>query len=79
MADRKVDRTGKDADDDITRLCGPSYVSVLKSEAVSHIRNRTHTYYVQEPGTQRADVHVTSAGHLRTDPDGDPKNNLEDC
>ncbi len=56
-----------------------------KADAINDIDSRRHTYYVQQPGTRRADVHVVTMGgkkHLRTDPDASTANNLDnlpDC
>lgn len=86
MADRRATATGKDRDGDITRLCnGTAWGSVTKASAISEIEGRVHTYYVQQPGTVRADVLVVNGVHgkyLRTNSDADPKNNLDnlpDC
>lgn len=84
MADRRVTKSGKDTDGDITKLCNPGaeWSPVSKADAVRHISNKIHTYYVQQPGTKRTDIHVYDGKHLRTDPDGDDENNLDnlpDC
>lgn len=86
MADRRVTHTSKDADGDITGLCNPSsdWRQVSKSEAIRHIRLKTHRYYVESNG-HRSDVHVVhrrSGAYLRTDPDPTGANdldNLPDC
>lgn len=83
MADRRVRRTGKDEDGDITSLCnsGESWSPRLKAEAISDIKNGTHSYYVNEGGS-RTKVLVTSDGHLQTGPDSTTANNLDnlpDC
>lgn len=83
MADRRVRQTGKNTDGDITALCntGEFWSPRAKADAVRDIRSRLHTYYVDEAG-YRTEVHVTSDGHLRTDPDPTSKNNLDnlpDC
>jgi hypothetical protein len=84
IADRRVSGTGKDRDDDITKLCG-SWGSAGKTEAIQHIETRTHRYYVQQPGTSRVDVHMVdgpTGKYLRTDADPASKNNLDnlpDC
>jgi hypothetical protein len=84
MSDRRVKRTGKDRDGDITRLCG-DWGSVSKAQAILDIERRTHTYYVQDYLSRRADVHVvkgTTGKYLRTDPNStctDNLDNLPDC
>ena len=86
MADRRVKRTGKDSDGDITKLCSDEWwVYESKSTAISHIESETHTYYVNEEG-YRSEVHVYEDGngvkHLRTYADATSKNNLDnlpDC
>ena len=86
MADRRVTATGKDRDGDITKLCnGSVWGNVTKASAISQIEGRVHTYYVQQPGTTRADVHVVNGvngKYLRTDADAASQNNLDnlpDC
>jgi hypothetical protein len=82
MADRRVTKTGKGIGSVITRLCNPGeYWSPRnKDDAIQDIDNGTHTYYVNVGGN-RVDVHVVKMNgskHLRTDPDGKGKNNLEE-
>ena len=79
MADRRVNASDKDSDGDITKLCG-GWGSVTKSQAIQHIEDGTHAYYVQQPGTSRVDVHVVdgpTGKYLRTDPDPKSSNNLD--
>ena len=82
MAERRVTKTGKDSDGDITKLCNNSttWSFEYKSNAIRHIENGTHTYYVNEAG-YRSDVHVYKDGygnkHLRTFADSTSKNNLD--
>lgn len=92
MADRRVKKTGKDSDGDITSLCNwllsnnneDGWGSVTKSEAITHIERNTHKYYVEEAG-YRSDVHTyTENGkkHLKTYADATSDNNLDnlpDC
>ena len=82
MADRRVTRTGKDADGDITALCSDEWWSPRpKAAAIQDIKSGTHSYYVQGPGSKRVDVHVVqgpSGPYLRTDPDKTEHNNLDD-
>ena len=82
MAERRVRRTGKDDDGDITALCnaGEPWLRRSKAEAINDLESRTHDYYVQESGTQRAYVKVirgATGKHLRTDADALPENNLD--
>ena len=84
MADRKVTKTGKDTDGDITKLCG-SWGSASKATAISDIDHGTNSYYVQQPGCGRSDIHVVNGPtgkYLRSDPDKTSNNNLDnlpDC
>ncbi len=85
MADRRVAETGKDSDGDIIRLCNIGiWPSVSRDEAIKHIENGVHTYYVNAAG-YRTDVHVVKVGfkkYLRTTADKTSKNNLDnlpDC
>ncbi|MCB9833787.1 MAG: DUF3892 domain-containing protein [Planctomycetes bacterium] len=47
-------------------------------EAVRLIRSGTASFFVQRPGTRPTDIHVYADQYLRTDPDGDSRNNLDD-
>ena len=82
MASRRVRRTGKDRDGDITALCdgGGDWGRVSKADAIRHLDNETHTYYVNEDGS-RVGVGVIrepgKAPFLRTTADKTSKNNLE--
>lgn len=84
MADRRVTRTGKDTDGDITSLCG-AWGSATKATAISDIESRRHTYFVQDVRSRRADVQVvngTTGKYLRTDPNSacfDNLDSLPDC
>ena len=86
MSNRRVTRTGKDQDGDITKLCNPGQIwsPRAKAGAISDIENETHSYYVQT-GASRADVHVVdgqTGKYLRSDPDSTSSNNLDnlpDC
>ena len=78
MADRRVTKTGKDKDGDITKLCG-DWGSRLKDEAISDIELKLHSYYVNESGT-RSDVYIVNRNgkkHLQTTPDKSSRNNLD--
>jgi hypothetical protein len=85
VADRRVKKSGKDADGDITSLCG-DWGSVTKVTAIYELTPPvTNTYYVQDSAGRRADVRVvkgTSGKYLRTDPNSsctDNLDNLPDC
>lgn len=86
MADRRVTRSGKNKEGDITALCNPNetWSPRKKADAIADIENRTHTYYV-ENGGKRTDVHVVNGPngkYLRTDADKKSANNLDnlpDC
>jgi Protein of unknown function (DUF3892) len=85
MADRRVKKTGKDTDGDITSLCG-DWGSVTKASTISDMTPpTTNTYYVQDNATRRADIQVvngTTGKYLRTDPNSsctDNLDNLPDC
>lgn len=81
MADRRVTKTGKDSQGDITKLCGSgSWSPISKAAAISHIEHKTHTYYVQDSLHRRADVHVVdgpTGKSLRTDPNSSCADNLD--
>lgn len=81
MADRRVRRTDKDSDGDITALCGDGWGRVSKATAISDINGKINSYYVQEGGLARVEV-VVVGNHLQTTPDGKSANNLDnlpDC
>lgn len=80
MADRKVTKTGKDSDGDITSLCG-SWGEARKVTAISDIEVGRHRYYVAGTGSTQVGIHVVNgdAGkYLRTDPDGSTVDNLDE-
>lgn len=79
MADRRVTRTGKDFDGDITALCGP-WGRRGKADAIRDIENRWHTYYVLDSYRRRANVQVVdgrTGKYLRTDPNASCSDNLD--
>jgi hypothetical protein len=84
MADRRVKRSGKDRDGDITSLCG-DWGTVTNATAIREIESRSHTYFVQDSLYRRADVHVVNGPrgkYLRTDPNSSCSDNLDslpDC
>ena len=83
MADRKVDRSGKDRYGDITSLCG-AWGDLSKSGVISDISTRAHSYFTNTGG-HRANVRVAQRNgkpYLTTCPDGVKPNNLDnlpDC
>lgn len=81
MSGRRVTKTGKDSDGDITQLCSDEWWSpVSSSQAIVDIENGTHRYYVRT-GSAEADVHVVDGPtrkYLRTDPDQTEVDNLDD-
>jgi len=87
MADRRVTKTGKDEDGDITKLCNPdaSWTPRYKAGAISDIENGVHTYYVKDSKGGRSDIQVVKGAtgkYLRTDPNGECEDNLDnlpDC
>ena len=75
---RRVTRTGKDGDGDITRLCG-EWGSVPKDIAIVEIEALPGFYFVQDY-SGKSDVVVYKVGdkkHLRTDPNGSCSDNLD--
>ena len=59
MADRRVTRTGKDRDGDITALCGV-WGRTSTADAIREIDYRVHTYYVQDAYSRRANILVVN-------------------
>lgn len=84
MADRRVTKTGKYADGDISSLCG-AWGSATKATAISDIEKSTHTYFVQDMLSRRARVNVikgSTGKYMRTDPNSVCSDNLDslpDC
>jgi Protein of unknown function (DUF3892) len=82
--DRRVKRTGKDRDGDITALCG-DWGRTMKAVAIREIEQRQHRYYVQDGYGRRVDVivvHGATGKYLRTTPDASCADNLDtlpDC
>ena len=82
MARRRVKRTDKDRDGDITALCNPVefWSPRKKGNAISDIEGDRHSYYVREHG-RSVDIIVADGPkgkYLRTDPDATTRNNLDD-
>ena len=82
MSRRKVTRSRKDRDGDITALCsGENWSPRLKRDAIDDIENNRYSYYVDVSGTGPVDIHVvrgSNGKYLRTDPDRTSRNNLDD-
>lgn len=87
MASRRVTKSGKDSDGDITKLCNPSelWSPRSKSDAIQDINNNIHTYYVQSTNGGISNILVVdgpTGKYLRTSPNGtstDNLDNLPDC
>jgi hypothetical protein len=82
MARRKVTRSEKDSDGDITALCNPvsNWERIPKPQAIGQIERGVHEYYV-EVNNREVDIHVVNRGgrkYLRTNPDQTTHNNLDD-
>lgn len=83
MARRKVTKSRKDSDGDITALCnsGEIWSPRSKRDAIDDIESDRHSYYVDVPGTGAVDIRVvrgSNGKYLRTDPDRTSRNNLDD-
>ncbi|WCO66557.1 DUF3892 domain-containing protein [Iamia majanohamensis] len=77
--DRRVTKTGKDSEGDITSLCG-AWGSTSKATAIREIEASSTAYYVQDIYSRRADVHVVAGAtgkYLRTDPNSSCSDNLD--
>jgi hypothetical protein len=82
MSDRRVTRSGKDKDGDITELCNPgeAWSPRKKADAIHDIDSRIHTYYVQD-AQGRSGIEVVdgpTGKYLRTRADGRAGNNLDE-
>lgn len=83
MAKRFVNKSGKDKDGDITKLCnsGETWSPRLKADAIRDIDDKVHEYYVRWTDGQETIVKVVNGStgkYLRTQRDGSTKNNLDD-
>lgn len=83
MAKRYVNKSGKDKDGDITKLCNGSadWSPRQKADAIRDIENGTHSYWVSWTDGQETEVKVvngSSGKYLRTLRDGSTRNNLDD-
>ena len=86
MADRRVTKSGKDKDGDITSLCNPTgtWSPRRKADAIADIDSKSHRYYVNEAGHETDVRVITRDGkkHLQTTADKTSRNNLDnlpDC
>lgn len=87
MSERRVHKTGKDANGTITSLCAPgeSWSPRQKDDAIRDIENKLHRYYVLLTDGRKVDVDVVNGPrgkYLRSSWDGTKGNNLEnlpDC
>jgi uncharacterized protein DUF3892 len=81
---KRVTKTGKDKDGDITSLCG-EYWSRTKADAIKDIDDKIQAYHVQDSLGNTADVEVVmapSGKYLRTVANSQCKDNLDnlpDC
>ena len=76
---KRVTKTGKDSDGDITRLCGHGW-SRTKTQAISDIEAGRESYYVQDSRGRRANIHVVNGPtgkYLRTVPNSSCSDNLD--
>lgn len=83
MATRYVNKSGKDKDGDITKLCnsGEAWSPRLKADAISDIESGVHDYRVSWTDGQDTQIKVVNGAtgkYLRTQRDGSTKNNLDD-
>lgn len=86
MARRRVTQSRKDDEGDITALCNPgkSWSPRSKTNVISDIDNRSHSYFVDAAGHE-TDVRVVdgpTGKYLRTVADSADANNLDnlpDC
>lgn len=84
--ERRVRKSGKDADGDITSLCnsGEWWSPRRKADAIDDIEDDNYRYYVEEqtPRTYVKVREVAGKKHLRTTADSTSRNNLDnlpDC
>lgn len=84
MIDRKVTKSRKDKDGDITALCNPDatwWSPRLKKDAISDIESGSYRYFVKV-GNNEVDIHVVDdpnkGKYLRTGKDATTRNNLDD-
>ena len=82
MIERKVIKSRKDLNGNITAICNPGewWSPKTSSEAIKEIEEKLYSYYVTV-NNQNVDIKViygNSGKYLRTDPDKTTKNNLDD-
>ena len=82
MADRPVQKTGKDSDGNIISLCndGSAWSPRPSADAISDIESNTHTYHVpwKSGRTEITVVNGASGKYLRTVRDKSTGNNLDE-
>lgn len=83
MSRRRVTRSGKDRDGDITSLCntGELWSPRRKADAIQDIEAGIHSYYVLSQSGAEVNVLVRQRNgkkYLTTDPDKTTRNNLDD-
>lgn len=83
MAERKVIKSGKDRDGDITKLCnsGEYWSPRMKADAIQDIESGTHSYHVDWSDGVKTAIKVVNGPtgkYLRTDKDNTTRNNLDD-
>lgn len=81
MADRRVRKTGKDENGNITSLCndGQAWSPRKAADAIHDIENKIHRYFVDEAGYETTVEVITrqdGTKFLRTNADPESKNNL---
>lgn len=82
MAERRVIKSGKDSDGDITALCNPGeyWSPRYKQNAINDIESGVYQYFTQINGmkTYVRVVNGQNGKYLRTDSDNTTRNNLDD-
>jgi len=83
MEIRYVNRSGKDKDGDITKLCNPeaTWSPRLKADAIRDIESGVYAYKVPWSDGLTTDIRVVNGPngkYLRTDRDTTTRNNLDD-
>ena len=83
MAKRYVNKSGKDKDGDITKLCNSSadWSPRQKADAIRDIETSNHSYCVSWTDGQETEIKVVNGAtgkYLRTLRDGSTRNNLDD-
>ena len=77
MAKRYVNKSGKDKDGDITKLCnaGEAWSPRKKADAISDIENKVHEYFVKWTDGQETPIRVVNGATGIVGPIG-PGNSL---